>query len=244
MTWWEGAGDGPACLVCGGRHYARTRVLWDGLVAEWGLSADEAEFTDRQQGVRCTGCGCNLRSIALGGGVCDALGFAGLFDGWLASKPPTRTLEINGAGDLTNRLGGLDNLVRAAYPKVDMMSLPYEESTFDLVLHSDTLEHVPDPARGLEECKRVLRPGGWLVMTVPTVHGRLTRSRAGLGPSYHGAPGQERTDHLVHTEFGADAWCLLASAGFARVFARVFAWPSGLCWAAQAPGSPYDAARG
>ena len=235
MTWWEGNGTGPSCLVCGGRRYTRTRVLWDGLVNEWGLSPDEAEFIDRQQGVRCLSCGCNLRSIALAGGVCDALGFDGLFDSWLAAKPAVRALEINGAGDLTKRLASVGNLIRAAYPAVDMMSLPYQSGSFDLVVHSDTLEHVPDPAGGIAECRRVLRPGGWLVMTVPTVPGRLTRSRRGLGPSYHGAAGQERGDHLVHTEFGADAWCLLASAGFERVFARVFAWPSGVCWAAQAP---------
>jgi SAM-dependent methyltransferase len=244
VTWCEGEGDGPACLVCGGRRYTRSRVLWDGLVTEWGLSAEEAEFIDRQQGVRCAGCGCNLRSIALAGGVCDAVGHTGLFVDWLATKPSHRTLEINGAGDLTKRLGGLSQLVRAAYPRVDMMSLPFAAGSFDLVVHSDTLEHVPDPETGIAECLRVLRPGGWLAMTVPVVPGRLTRSRTGLGPSYHGAPGQERADHLVQTEFGADAWCMLAGAGFERVSARVFAWPSGVCWSAQAPVTPYDATRG
>ena len=48
--------------------------------------------------------------------------------------------------------------------------------TYDLVVHSDTLEHVPDPVRALQECRRVLRPLGACCFTVPIVVGRLTRS--------------------------------------------------------------------
>lgn len=235
MSWWEGQGDGPACLVCGGRRYARTRVLWPELVAEWGLSEDEAETIDRQQGVCCAGCGCNLRSIALAGGMCDAAGYDGTFDAWLATGPRVRVLEINPAGGLTGRLGALPGLVRAAYPGVDMRALAFGDDAFDMVVHSDTLEHVEDPARGLAECRRVLRAGGWLAMTVPTVHGRLTRSRAGMAPSYHGSADRARADHLVHTEFGGDVWAMLGAGGFDRVGIRLFAWASGVCWTARKP---------
>lgn len=233
MSWFGGGGEGPACLVCGGRRYAYTRVLWQGLIDEWGLSPDEGERIDRQQGVRCLGCGCNLRSVALGGGVCDAVGFDGRFDDWLGTSPGLRVLEINPAGDLTRRLGRLAGLERVAYPRVDMRSLPHESGTFDLVIHSDTLEHVGEPGRALAECRRVLRAGGWLAMTVPTVPGRLTRSREGLPASYHGGEGEERDDHLVHTEFGADAWAVLLAAGFERVGIRAFGDGCGLCWTAR-----------
>ncbi|MEM9374022.1 MAG: class I SAM-dependent methyltransferase [Planctomycetota bacterium] len=232
-AWWNGNADGPACLVCGGVRYQRTRVLWDGLIAEWGLSSDESEFIDKQQGVCCTRCGCNLRSIALAGAICDTAGFGGTFDDWLATAPAARVLEVNPAGGLTRRLGALGGLVRAAYPEVDMVELPYDDGSFDLVVHSDTLEHVRDPGRAVRECRRVLRAGGYLAMTVPVIPARMTRSRAGLTPSYHGGEGTERADHLVHTEFGADVWTLLCDSGFDRAGTRVFAWPSGISWWAR-----------
>ena len=77
----------------------------------------------------------------------------------------------------------------ASYPDVDMMNLPFAAGAFDVVVHSDTLEHVSDPQRGLEECRRVLDERGAVVFTVPVVVGRLSRSRAGLAPSYHGCEG-------------------------------------------------------
>ena len=76
---------------------------------------------------------------------------------------------------------------------------------FDLVVHSDTLEHVPDPLRGLSECRRVLRPNGGLCFTVPVIVGRLTRSRTVLPKSFHGMETTLSDDWAVQTEFGGDA---------------------------------------
>jgi ubiquinone/menaquinone biosynthesis C-methylase UbiE len=70
-------------------------------------------------------------------------------------------LEINEAGTLSPLLRQLPGHVLTGYPAVDIHSMPYLDATFDLVLHSDTLEHVASPIRALEECRRVLRPGGW-----------------------------------------------------------------------------------
>jgi ubiquinone/menaquinone biosynthesis C-methylase UbiE len=94
-----------------------------------------------------------------------------------------------------------------------MMAMSYEDQSFDLVLHSDTLEHVPEPVRGLAECRRVLKPGGFCAFTIPIIVDRLTASRAGLPPSYHGSPANP-ADHVVHTEYGADAWKHVLLAGF------------------------------
>lgn len=221
------------CLVCGGARYERTPVLWQGLIDAWGLTPDEAESIDRQQGVRCTRCRCNLRSIALAGGICDAFSFDGTFDDWVGTTPTARVLEINGAGDLCSRLARLGSRTLVHYPKTDMAALPFDDGSFDLVVHSDTLEHVPDPGAGLRECRRVLARGGTLAMTVPTVPARMTRSRAGLPPSYHGDAARDRDDHLVHTEFGADVWAMIARAGFERIGCRIFDWPSGICWTAR-----------
>ncbi len=223
----------PPCLICAGQTYTHTPVLWQGLIDEWGLTTAEADFVDRQQGTRCSGCGCNLRSIALAGAILDAAGSTALFNDWLATGPTLRTLEINPAGDLSPRLAALARLERVRFPSVDMQALPHPDGSFDLLIHSDTLEHVPDPRRGLSECRRVLAPGGWLAMTIPTIPGRLTRDRRGLPASYHGCEARNRDDHLVHTEFGADAWSMLAETGFERIGIRTFAYPCAIAWLAR-----------
>jgi len=45
--------------------------------------------------------------------------------------------------------------------------LPFEDSSFDLVLCAETLEHVRDVQLLLSEARRVLRPGGRLAVTTP-----------------------------------------------------------------------------
>jgi SAM-dependent methyltransferase len=45
--------------------------------------------------------------------------------------------------------------------------LPWEDDMFDLITCLDVLEHVPDDRQALAELRRVSRPGGWLLVTVP-----------------------------------------------------------------------------
>jgi len=47
----------------------------------------------------------------------------------------------------------------------DAAALPFAAGTFDLVLMIEVLQHLPDPARALAEARRVLAPGGVLVVT-------------------------------------------------------------------------------
>jgi ubiquinone/menaquinone biosynthesis C-methylase UbiE len=51
-------------------------------------------------------------------------------------------------------------------------SLPLDHASVDLVWCSEVLEHVADTAHVLLEARRVLRPGGRLLVTVP-FHGRV-----------------------------------------------------------------------
>ena len=51
----------------------------------------------------------------------------------------------------------------------DAAALPFPAGSFDLVVSFETIEHVPEPTRFLDECARVLRPGGVLVMSTPNV---------------------------------------------------------------------------
>jgi SAM-dependent methyltransferase len=45
--------------------------------------------------------------------------------------------------------------------------LPWPEHTFDLITCLDVIEHTPDDRLTLSELRRVSRPGGWLLVTVP-----------------------------------------------------------------------------
>jgi SAM-dependent methyltransferase len=45
--------------------------------------------------------------------------------------------------------------------------LPYEDGTFDLVTAFDVVEHMDDDLAGLKEMRRVLRPGGHVLLFVP-----------------------------------------------------------------------------
>lgn len=113
----------------------------------------------------------------------------------------------------------------------DMCRLTYPDAAFDLVLSSDTLEHVPDFRTALAETRRVLRPGGRHVFTVPIIWTRaVTEARARIGDDggivhlmpalYHGRGGGAYryipvgVDMLAFTEFGRDIVDYVREAGF------------------------------
>jgi len=223
------------CYVCGGTEFVRHRVLWRQLVDDWQISPDEADYIDRQQGEVCTGCGANLRSIALARCILAQFGSEHIPLKELASAAEAKevsVLEINEAGSLTQYLSTFPNYRFAAYPEADMHALPFETGSIDLLVHSDTLEHIANPIHALAECKRVLSATGTLCFTVPIIVGRMTRDRTGLSKSFHGNPATSRDDYAVQTEFGADAWCHLMAAGFTRVEIVTFRYPCGIAIAA------------
>ncbi len=100
--------------------------------------------------------------------------------------------------------------------------LTYEDETFDLIVSSETLEHLPDLSAALREIHRVLRPGGWHLFTIPlfpetsTTFARAIRREDGViefrgTPIHH--PGGD-WGYPVFTEFGADFPAILHEAGF------------------------------
>lgn len=210
--------SGPVvrCVCCGSQHLAPSKILWQALIDEWRLSCEEAAYIDRQQGLRCTSCHTNLRSMALAQAIMRCFSYPDLFQDFIKHKSARnlRVLEINEAGNLNRLLSRLPGHRVVSYPEVDMLHLPFAEASFDLVVHSDTLEHVVDPIRGLEECRRVLRDDGFCAFTIPIIVDRPTISRQGLLPSYHGTGETSNSDLLVHTEYGYDAWRQVIQAGF------------------------------
>jgi SAM-dependent methyltransferase len=226
--------NGLRCSVCGGTAFTRRAVLWDSLIAEWQISRAEADYIDRQQGESCNACGANLRSIALADAVRSFLGTrAPLREAaQSAAGRALSLLEINEAGTLTPVLRQFGGYVFGAYPELDMHAIPYPAGVFDLVIHFDTLEHIPNPVHALSECRRVLKPGGALCFTVPIIVGRMSRDRNGLPRSFHGGPSSAPDDLLVRTEFGADAWTYVMAAGFNRVTIHATSYPAATAFAA------------
>jgi SAM-dependent methyltransferase len=104
----------------------------------------------------------------------------------------------------------------------DVCNIAYPTGSQDLVVSMDVLEHVPDLTRALNECNRVLKPGGYKVMTVPFYEEKSTLVRAKLGvngvehlltPEYHGNP-ISNEGALVFSEPGVDLLNTIDECGF------------------------------
>jgi SAM-dependent methyltransferase len=52
----------------------------------------------------------------------------------------------------------------------DGKNLPFEENSFNGVIATQVLEHVPDPDLFLKEIKRVLKKGGLLLLSMPLIY--------------------------------------------------------------------------
>lgn len=112
----------------------------------------------------------------------------------LAVLPKRLRLLDAGAGELKNRryCGHLDYVsqdfcqykgAKAGVPdeglhddgwdttRIDLVSditeIPAPDASFDAILCSEVLEHVPEPTHALDEFARLLKPGGMLILTAP-----------------------------------------------------------------------------
>jgi len=209
------------CYCCGSGNFTKHNVLWRELIDEWRISNYEVEYINKQQGLHCTECHSNYRSIGLAMSIMRCFNYTGLFKDFVREEgiQTLQILEINEAGSLTKFLAEIPGHTLKIYPELDMMNMQFPDMTFDLVVHSDVLEHIKYPTRGLSECYRVLKPGGYCAFTIPMIVDRLTVSREGMPPSYHGS-GDNLSDFIVYTEYGCDVWKQVIQAGFqeCRVF--------------------------
>lgn len=70
---------------------------------------------------------------------------------------------------------------KARYPDAefvlgDVLHLPFGEGVFDLVVSFETIEHVGDPERALDEMRRVLADDGLLLISTPNKHQYLVEN--------------------------------------------------------------------
>lgn len=72
------------------------------------------------------------------------------------------------AVDLGQRLVARTRQRCACRPLVGtVLSLPFPGDAFDVVLSTEVIEHLPEPAAAVKEFARVLKPGGHLVLSTP-----------------------------------------------------------------------------
>jgi len=219
---------GRRCPVCGYRTPpGGTWELAPELVEGWRLDPRWQRMFERREGLTCRECGSVIRYQLLATVIMDELGawdsgcktFSELTDSRHFKQ--LSVAEINGCGPLHDYMSRNPTLAYSEYgsrdpavPSEDLLDLSYRDGQFDLVVTSDTLEHVPDLGGALAEIERVLKPGGRHIFTVPVVwDGRKTRRRAVLEngrvvhllpPSYHGVWAEQNPDRLVFHEFGED----------------------------------------
>lgn len=223
------------CTVCGrfGPWLYQPRVIPDRLAALWGLTPTLRASLARKESSSCAFCGAKLRARRLAGVLLDLLDSERKSNSvahWVPS-PSARALrvaEINRIDGLHAPLSLLPGLAFSDYgdePNVhseDLTQLSYPDAAFDLVLTSETLEHVPDLQKALSEIHRVLIPGGLHLFTIPMlpdVSRTFTRStiRSDGTVEHHVPeirhPGGD-VGYPVFTEFGADFPAILEREGF------------------------------
>jgi glycosyltransferase involved in cell wall biosynthesis/ubiquinone/menaquinone biosynthesis C-methylase UbiE len=76
-----------------------------------------------------------------------------------------------------------DPMVR--FVVADATQLPFADESFDAVTMLDVLEHIPDDRAAAAEALRVLRPGGWLLVSTPNLrwHSPYHRAMRAVCPS-------------------------------------------------------------
>jgi SAM-dependent methyltransferase len=241
-----GHGRFERCIVCDRFRpmlYKR-RVVRPRLEQLWGLSPTLADALARKESCECSHCGAKLRGRRL---VQVLLGLypvgappapARSLADWVTRPEiqPLRIAEINLIDGVHEQLVKLPSTISSDYsadpmqesrdPNVrseDLTHLTYADSTFDLVLTSETLEHVPDLPTALRELRRILVPGGLHIFTVPMLPGvERTFARSVVFPD---GTCEDRAPRICHpggdvgypvfTEFGADLAEVVSRAGFA-----------------------------
>lgn len=83
---------------------------------------------------------------------------------------------------LLSALGGPGSAVNG-----DALNLPFDTGSFDRIIASEVLEHIPSDTGALAELVRVLRPGGTIAVTVPRWGPEL--ANWALSDEYHSVPG-------------------------------------------------------
>jgi len=96
----------------------------------------------------------------------------------------------------------------------DIISIPVEDTSFDVVLCTEVLEHVAEPILVVKEFARILKPGGKLLLTAPLgsgLHQEPYHYYGGYTPYWY---------HRHLGEAGFDDIQIEANSGFFRLYGQ------------------------
>lgn len=97
--------------------------------------------------------------------------------------------------------------------KADILDLPFENESFDIVICNHVLEHIEDDAKAMHELYRVMKRGGWGIFQVP-----MKTSLAKTYEDFSITDPKERQKHFGQYDhvrwYGMDYFDRLRNAGF------------------------------
>jgi len=114
---------------------------------------------------------------------------------------------------------------RAGFARCVAEALPFPDRFFDLVISSNVAEHLTDRQRGMEEVRRVMRPGGYAAHVVPTRTWKFTSLALNpLGYPLRVIEKWHARQRLRHDAAGTGParLCKLPSPGMMQVLGRCF----------------------
>jgi SAM-dependent methyltransferase len=167
------------------QHRASTLAAYERLAAVW----DEADDNLFNEALERTAVRALLPDALAGTQILDAGCASGAHAAWLADR--------GGAVVAIDRSPAMARQARArligrgSVAVADLGALPFREHAFDGILCSLALHYVADMAGTLHQFGRLLRPSGWLIVTLDHPFGTV--------------PGDEGTDYFA-PRMVSDAW--------------------------------------
>lgn len=96
-------------------------------------------------------------------------------------------LQVRNTFGAMAEAGEIDSTSGVAAVQGDALHLPFPDGTFDRVICSEVLEHIPDDEAAMAELSRVLSPDGTMAITVPRFGPELVNWA--LSEEYYDVPG-------------------------------------------------------
>ena len=200
------------CLICGK----------EGAFDSW----ESLDFPCKRNSFFCRYCGSIARNRHIAKVVLELSGEGEENLKHFATNTPLSIWHTCASGALHETLRGATNYTVSEYydgltsgenlngiPCQNLETTSFPDNCFDLIITEEVMEHVAQPKKALKELRRVLKPGGYLVSTIPVLWWeKKSKIRAVLQnkqveyleePAYHFDPNRQE-GVLVYTDFGAD----------------------------------------